>query len=62
MRKNVVQNMAHELMKHFNKEVESTEKEKNVEKKVIESASPEHEFMCENCEYTAKMKINGENT
>ena len=32
MLKNKVQNMAHELMKHFNIEVESTEKEQNVEK------------------------------
>ena len=35
MLKNAVQNMAYELMKHVNKEVERTEKEENVEKKSL---------------------------
>ena len=54
--KNLVQYMAHELVKHFNKEVESTDNEKNVHKEDIETAPPENGLKCGKCEYTTKNK------
>ena len=57
MLKNLVENMALQLMQHFSKKVESNEKEKTEDIETIKSAPLEHVFKCEKCEYTAEKEI-----
>ena len=57
MLKNLVQNMALQLINNFSKEVESNVKEQNQDNDNNKGASPEHVFKCEKCDYKAEKEI-----
>ena len=57
MLKNLVQNMALQLINPFCKEVKNYVKEQNQDNNNNKSASSEHVFKCEKCDYKAEKEI-----